>query len=61
MVLGRETSRRGGPLSDDSSQGNIGLGFLRPFRLILDYANERAAFLPAGSEYSIRGATETRA
>jgi hypothetical protein len=30
-----------GPLADGSIQGNIGVEFLKPFRLILDYRNAR--------------------
>jgi hypothetical protein len=34
-----------GPLSDEWTDGNIGVDFLKPFRLILDYANTRMAFV----------------
>ncbi len=37
---------RSGPLASRSSAGTIGGGFLGRFRLILDYRNRRAAFLP---------------
>jgi hypothetical protein len=42
VVFAKGTS---GPLSDEWSDGNIGVDFLKPFRLILDYANTRMAFL----------------
>ncbi len=39
---------RQGPFGDEYVDGNIGVDFLRPFRLVLDFQNERAAFLPRG-------------
>ncbi len=35
-----------GPLADDNIQGNIGVEFLKPFRLILDYRNARMSLMP---------------
>ncbi len=37
---------RQGPLGDEYLEGNIGVDFLKPFRLVLDFPNKRAAFLP---------------
>ena len=37
---------RHGPLGDEYLEGNIGVDFLKPFRLVLDFPNKRAAFLP---------------
>jgi hypothetical protein len=37
---------RQGPLGDEYVEGNIGVEFLRPFRMVLDYAKARVAFLP---------------
>jgi hypothetical protein len=34
-----------GPLGDAYLEGNLGVAFLRPFRIVLDYRNERLAFL----------------
>jgi hypothetical protein len=34
-----------GPLSDAYTVGNIGQGFLRPFKLVFDYPNRRMAFV----------------
>ena len=34
-----------GPLSDEWTEGNLGVDFLKPFRLLLDYANARIAFV----------------
>ncbi|MCW5946515.1 MAG: aspartyl protease family protein [Fimbriimonadales bacterium] len=34
-----------GPLSDAYTIGNIGQGFLRPFKLVFDYPNRRMAFV----------------
>jgi hypothetical protein len=34
-----------GPLADPYTVGNIGQVFLRPFRILFDYANERIAFI----------------
>lgn len=36
-----------GTFADASKDGNIGAELLRPFRMVMDYANERAAFVPA--------------
>jgi len=33
-----------GPVADPHTAGNIGLEFLKPFKLIFDYANKRIAF-----------------
>jgi hypothetical protein len=33
-----------GPLADDNTMGNIGVAFLEPFRVVLDYAHMRIAF-----------------
>ena len=41
---------RQGPLADEYLEGNIGVDFLKPFRLVLDYQNRRVAFVPRGSE-----------
>ena len=37
---------RQGPLGDPYVDGNIGVEFLKPFRMVLDFANRRVAFLP---------------
>jgi Aspartyl protease len=37
---------RQGPLGDQYLDGNIGVEFLKPFRMVLDFANRRVAFLP---------------
>jgi hypothetical protein len=34
-----------GPLSDEWTDGNLGIEFLKPFRLLLDYPNARLAFV----------------
>jgi len=34
-----------GPLADEWTDGNIGVDFLKPFRLLLDYSNARMAFV----------------
>jgi hypothetical protein len=34
---------RKGPLGDEYVEGNLGVEFLRPFRLVLDYPHERVA------------------
>jgi hypothetical protein len=34
-----------GPLADEWTDGNIGVDFLKPFRLLLDYSNARLAFV----------------
>ncbi len=39
---------RQGPLGDEYVQGNIGVDFLKPFRMVLDFPNQRVAFLPRG-------------
>ncbi len=40
---------RQGPLSDEYLEGNFGVDFLKPFRLVLDYEHRRVAFVPRGS------------
>jgi hypothetical protein len=35
-----------GIFGDEYLDGNIGVNFLKPFRVVLDFANERVAFLP---------------
>jgi hypothetical protein len=40
---------RQGPFADEYLEGNIGVNFLKPFRLVLDYQNRRVAFVPRGS------------
>ena len=40
---------RQGPLADEYLEGNIGIDFLKPFRLVLDYQNRRVAFVSRGS------------
>jgi hypothetical protein len=35
-----------GPLADPYLAGNLGVEFLKPFRLILDYPHHRVAFVP---------------
>jgi hypothetical protein len=37
---------RQGPLGDEYMEGNLGVEFLKPFRLILDYPHERMALIP---------------
>jgi hypothetical protein len=37
---------RSGPFADPFVDGNIGVEFLKPFRIVLDYQHERLAFLP---------------
>jgi Aspartyl protease len=37
---------RQGPFGDDYVEGNIGVDFLKPFRMVLDFQNTRVAFLP---------------
>jgi hypothetical protein len=37
---------RQGPLGDEYLEGNIGIDFLKPFRLVLDYEHSRVAFVP---------------
>lgn len=34
-----------GPLSDEWTDGNLGVDFLKPFRLLLDYGNAKIAFV----------------
>jgi hypothetical protein len=41
---------RQGPLGDDYLEGNIGVDFLKPFRLVLDLPSERVAFVPRGKD-----------
>ena len=48
---------RQGPFGDEYVEGNIGVDFLKPFRLVLDFPNGRVAFLPHDKD---RYATETR-
>ncbi len=36
---------KNGPFGDEYVDGNIGVDFLKPFRMVLDFANERAAFV----------------
>jgi hypothetical protein len=36
----------GGPLADPYVEGNIGVEFLKPFRILLDYRRERVALIP---------------
>jgi hypothetical protein len=38
---------REGPLGDEYAEGNLGVAFLRPFRIVLDYPHERVALLRA--------------
>ena len=35
---------RQGPFGDEYVEGNIGVDFLKPFRLVLDFPNRRVAF-----------------
>ena len=37
-----------GPLGDEYLEGNIGVDFLKPFRLVLDLPHARVAFVPRG-------------
>jgi hypothetical protein len=37
-----------GPFGDEYVEGNIGVDFLKPFRVVLDFGNERVAFLQRG-------------
>jgi hypothetical protein len=37
---------RQGPLGDEYVEGNIGVEFLKPFRMVLDFRRSRVAFLP---------------
>ncbi len=37
-----------GPFGDEYVEGNIGIEFLKPFGMVLDFANERVAFLERG-------------
>jgi hypothetical protein len=39
---------KNGPFGDDYVDGNIGVDFLKPFRVVLDFANERVAFVKKG-------------
>jgi hypothetical protein len=41
---------REGPLGDEYVEGNLGVEFLRPFRIVLDYAHERVAFVRRNGE-----------
>ena len=34
-----------GPLADPFVDGNLGVEFLKPFRIVLDYQHERLAFI----------------
>jgi hypothetical protein len=36
---------RHGPLGDEYVEGNLGMEFLKPFRIVLDYQHERVAFI----------------
>jgi hypothetical protein len=36
---------RQGPFGDEYLEGNLGVEFLKPFRIVLDYAHERVVFL----------------
>ncbi len=36
---------KNGPFGDEYVEGNIGVDFLKPFRVVLDFGNERVAFL----------------
>ena len=45
-MTGHVLVRPNGPLGDDYLEGNIGVDFLKPFRLVLDYQNRRVAFVP---------------
>jgi hypothetical protein len=42
-------TERKGPFGDEYVEGNIGVDFLTPFRLVFDFQNARAAFSPRGS------------
>jgi hypothetical protein len=35
-----------GPLGDEYVEGNIGVDFLKPFRMVLDFRRSRVAFIP---------------
>ncbi len=37
---------RQGPFGDEYVEGNIGIDFLKPFRMVLDFPSARVAFLP---------------
>jgi predicted aspartyl protease len=40
---------KSGPLAEENIQGNIGVSFLKPFRLTLDYRNARMSLTPVKS------------
>jgi hypothetical protein len=41
---------RQGPLGDEYVEGNLGVAFLRPFRIVLDYQQERLALIRRSEE-----------
>jgi hypothetical protein len=41
---------RQGPFGDDYVEGNLGVAFLKPFRIVLDYPGERVAFIRRRTE-----------
>jgi hypothetical protein len=41
---------RQGPLGDEYVEGNLGVEFLKPFRIVLDYQQERVAFVRRAAE-----------